>query len=129
MRTEAKTLLPLSIFTNWLAFGERGVSSETIVGHLTGKQFGRLAPSYPYDPSDLRRCERLLREVPLARLAFPGMASCSPVWARLVAEWDTLIATMEEEVPGCMDGHVRGSAPRTYALMKTIIRGGEDKQQ
>lgn len=28
------TVLPLSSFTDWLAFGERGLSSEAIVGHL-----------------------------------------------------------------------------------------------
>jgi hypothetical protein len=128
MSTETWARLPLTAFAGWLASGERGVSSETIVGHLTGAQFTR-CPSHPYDPDDLRRCERLLRQVPLARMAFPMMASCSDVWLRLVCEWDTLVATLEEEVPGCVDGTGRGSAPRTYALMKTIIRGGEDKQQ
>lgn len=115
--------LPLSLFTRWLASGERGVSSEAIVSHLTGEPVGRyrIGDDYPFDPSDFRRCEVLLRHVPLARLTFPAMASRSPIWAALVAEWDELVALMESESPGVFGtSDPRGSAPKTYARMKEI---------
>src|SRR5690606_32854600 len=97
------TLLPLTYFTEWLASGERGLSSEAIVERLTGKRVTRypsLRMGYPHDPSDLRRCMELLDAYPLARLAFPSMAEVSPVWAALVAVWDELEATLREEMAG-----------------------------
>lgn len=40
----------------WLESGERGLSSETLFGHLTGIPLvGRWGPHHPADPSDLRR--------------------------------------------------------------------------
>lgn len=86
----------------WLANGERGISSETIVQHLTGR-VQRHWRSEPHDLGDFRRCERLLRQVPLLRLALPGMADLSPAWAALVERWDEIVALCEEEAPGYFD--------------------------
>lgn len=116
--------LPLNIFTNWLAFGERGLSSEAIVSHLTGTSVGRYDhTAHPHDPDDYRRCARLLRDVPLAALAFPSMATCSPQWARLVEAWDEIGATCEQEAPGYLDKR-SGSAPRAYRMMRRVIEDG-----
>ena len=114
--------MPIAAFTNWLAFGERGISSEAIVTHLTGVSVSRYGSMYePLDPSDFRRCEQLLRQVPLARLVFPAMSEVSPAWARLVDAWDELVALAESEVPGVFDGPATGySAPRTYARMREL---------
>lgn len=106
----------------WLAGGERGSSSNTMVTHLTGLDaLGRWGDpkSYPHDPDDLHRCRLLLEQVPLLRLALPQMATCSPVWARLVAHWDELCGLMDSEAPHWRDGH--GSAPKTYARMRALI--------
>jgi hypothetical protein len=111
-------LLPIGVFTSWLATGERGLSSETIVTHLTEVPVTK-HQAEPRDPSDFRRCERLLRQVPLARLVFPQMKTASPVWARLVAEWDALVALLEEECPGAFEG-ANGSAPRTFHRIKEL---------
>jgi hypothetical protein len=120
-------LLPLTVFTGWLASGERGLSSETIVSRLTGAPVGRpskFGPVEPRDPADFRRCERLLREVPLARFTFERMRDVSPVWSWLVDEWDDLVALLEEEAPGSIDASwPTGSAPRLYERMKKIRRG------
>ena len=112
-------------FNGWLAHGERGISSEAIVTHLTGINVGssRWSQDHPHDPSDFRRCQLLLEAVPLARLAFPSMATRSPQWARLVEAWDEIHATSEEEVPGYLQGR-EGAAPRTYRLMRRVIAGG-----
>lgn len=86
-------LLPLTIFTGWLASGERGMSSEAIVARLTGHRVGRYSHGdHPWDTGDFRRCEQLLEAVPLARMAFPLMADVSPQWAALVPVWDEIAA-------------------------------------
>ncbi|KHJ74672.1 hypothetical protein [Rhodococcus sp. Chr-9] len=121
-------LLKLEHFAHWLASGERGISSEAIVSHLTGHQVGRpwAGADHPWDPDDFYRCEMLLRAYPLARLAFPAMKSRSEVWARLVDAWDELVALGEEEVPGIFSGPARGRAPRMYARMRQIREGGSE---
>lgn len=110
----------------WFANGERGISSDTIVMHLTGRIHPRY-PDHPYDPSDVRRCELLLRRVPLLRLVFGEMATLSPVWAAFVARWDDIVALMEEEVPGCLDRRVDGAAPKAYALIQECRRADRDR--
>lgn len=115
--------IPLEHFTAWLASGERGVSSEAIVAKLTGARVGRYGDrlAVPYDPSDFRRCERLLRDHPLGRLYFAEMRTVSPTWAALVDAWPELLALAESEVPGIFDGaRPDGSAPKTYARMQEI---------
>lgn len=105
--------------TNWLAFGERGISSEAIVHKLCFDQTPRPG-SYPYDPADFRRCELLLRAIPILRLSLPQMSELGPVWAGLVANWDRLVSTMEEECPGVWERYPSGSAPRAYSIMTAI---------
>lgn len=115
--------LPIETFTMWLAQGERGISSETIVSRLTGIPLNQFSThNYPHDPDDFRRCELLLRAVPLARLHLPAMEDVSPQWARLVGAWDELVALMESEVPDVFTTrYPRGSAPKTYRRMRQLI--------
>lgn len=118
-------MIQLAHFTSWLASGERGISSEAIVNQLTGKPVGRPwgGRDHPCDPDDFRRCERLLRDYPLARLTFPeAMRKRSDVWAALVDHWDELVELIESEAPGVFDGTPsRGArAPKAYALMKQL---------
>lgn len=121
------TRLPLSAFTQWLASGERGLSSNAIVAHLTGKPIGRYTPmprDYPHDPDDFRRCQLLLEAVPIARLTFPSMRSVSPEWARLVDAWDDIAAAIEADAPGYLRAPHGKSSPRGYRLMKQAINDG-----
>lgn len=69
------TTVPIEHFADWLARGERGISSETIVSRLSGIPVGtyRWSSNYPHDPADFRRCELLLRWVPVARIGLPAM--------------------------------------------------------
>ncbi|TFC59456.1 MULTISPECIES: hypothetical protein [unclassified Cryobacterium] len=125
------TVLPLENFTGWLANGERGVSSEAMVSHLTGANVGRRygGGDHPYDPSDFRRCEMLLRRVELARLVLPQMATRSPEWAALVAHWEELVTLAESEVPGIFDtDRARGAAPLTYKRMKDLFAEATKKE-
>lgn len=103
----------------WLVNGKRGLSSNTIVQHLTGyPALGQWGGSYPLDPGDLRRCMHLLDECPeLHRPFVERMPSASPVWARLVECWDDLCEQLGYEMAS-------GShAPVTYAAMEAVIRG------
>ena len=114
-------LLPITVFTNWLAFGERGLSSDAIVSTLTGTRVGRRTTTdYPFDPSDFRRCVLLLEAVPVARFAFPAMREVSPVWARLVDAWDELEALAVSEVPDWPHPKWNQTAPLLYARFKEV---------
>jgi hypothetical protein len=118
-------LLPTGAFTMWLAQGDRGMSSEAIVTRLTGVPISRRSRSdIPYDPSDFRRCELLLRQVPLARLAFNAMRDVSPAWNRLVDAWAELVALGESEVPDAFNSErtANGKAPLMYARMAELRR-------
>ena len=112
--------LPLSMFTTWLARGERGISSEAIVEQLTGEKVGsglHRGDDHPYDPADLRRCMLLLDQHDLAKLVFPGaMVNRSPSWAALDAIWDELVVLLREEME-----RPDGKAPRTYARMQEVL--------
>lgn len=121
------TKLPLTMFTTWLARGERGISSEAIVEQLTGERVGRhfRGSDHPYDPSDLNRCVKLLDQHDLAKLVFPGaMADRSPEWAALDAAWDELTTLLREE-----QAEKTGRAPRTYARMREVLDGVRNRRE
>jgi hypothetical protein len=102
----------------WLAGGERGISSNTMVTHLFGiNALGDWPwPSHPHDPADLRRCRLLIQQVPEVGRELPRMATCSAEWAALVAHWDELCALLDKELRD-----PRRSAPLTYRRMRELI--------
>jgi hypothetical protein len=109
----------------WHLSGEHGISSEAIYDRLTyGVTSSRWHGNYPLDPSDFRRCELLLRQVPDFRMRFHEMADVSPEWASLVERWDEIVAVFEDECPGVFTHEEHGNrmAHRTYALIDSIIR-------
>lgn len=104
----------------WLANGSRGISSNSIVQHLTGLQTLRYSRiDIPHDPDDLDRCLRLLEAVPLLRPLLPQMATASPLWAALIERWDEIEACHLEEVG--LRWTKAMSAPKTYDLMRSVI--------
>lgn len=116
--------VPIEAFADWLATGQRGISSEAIASHLSGIPITTRRDA-PWDPSDFRRCERLLRTVPAARAEFHRMAEVSAHWARLVDVWDELVALAELEAPGAIhDANGRGSLPRLFARMTALSKAG-----
>lgn len=109
---------------NWLAHGERGLSSNAIFTRLTGVDAcgERGFPfHYPHDPSDLCRCLRLLESVPEFAPRIGEMAGVSSVWTALVAHWVEIVALLENEAPKWRERE--GTAPKTYARMREIIEG------
>ncbi len=111
--------MTLNIAT-WLIEGDRGLSSEAIARTaLSGRPSG-FRESWPYDPSDLRRCLLLLEQAPEAHEnGLLVLAKRCPKWAALVNVWHDLSETLRSEIgvtlpPG-------GRAPKTYASMKEAL--------
>lgn len=106
----------------WALTGEVGVSSRAIASYLA---LGKVASGFnsPADLGDFRRCEKLLRAAPTLRAEFPRMAEVSPVWARLVAAWDDIAATLEREVPGVYDmpRHSNWRAPEAGSKLRATL--------
>ena len=109
--------VPLEKVADWLANGERGLSSETMAMWLA---MGKLPKwhSHPLDPDDLDRCLKLLEWVPELRAELPRMAGVSRRWAALVANWDRIERSHLDEVG--LGWTKARSAPKTYDLMKSI---------
>jgi hypothetical protein len=86
--------------TWWIRHGERGISSETMFEKLTGRIIKESAwgPLPPADPSDFRRCHLLLEAVPELRAKMDGLREISPVWSRLVDNWDKLTGMLKEQM-------------------------------
>lgn len=111
----------------WLLNGERGLSSETIVQHLTGlpllakDTWGGIQNIYPHDPADLRRCLLLLEAVPELKADFARMAELSEKWIRLVENWAQLEKLFVEDAgPDWRTRESQWVAKRTYARMKEL---------
>ncbi len=121
--------IPQSV-VNWMATGERGLSSESIVEYLYGfpvleGHWRRFAPHSPLDPSDLRRCLLLLADSPETTARFPRMRDANAEWARLVDAWADLKRQFLEEI-GTLRGPANWSAPLTYAAMKRVLDVPQD---
>lgn len=105
----------------WLMVGERGESSNAIVAHLRGLP-GLRKTAHPHDPDDLKRCLKLLEEVPELKADFPKMRFVSPTWGALVEHWTELTALFFEE--GGENWRTGPwSAPRTFVRMQQLIEG------
>lgn len=107
----------------WARTGEVGVSSATICNHFAR---GIVPTSYlhemnwPWDPDDYNRCRKLLEAIPEWRARIGEMAAYGPEWAALVARWDEIERTFEEERQQ-MNRTGVFRAPRTYDLMSGIL--------
>lgn len=87
--------------TRWLLTGERGMSSEAMVRHLTDVEFrSNSRNDYPHDLDDFRRCEVALREIDGLRELLPAMAQVSVPWRSLVEHWDEIVRLAEDVRPG-----------------------------
>ena len=110
----------ITSMTMWLAIRERGLSSEAIALTTLGLEPTGYRASWPLDPADLRRCLLLLEAVTETReKGLLVLAKRCPRWAALVEVWDRLSETLRSEIGESLPQ--RGSAPRTYALMKEAL--------
>lgn len=102
----------------WVAGNHVGLSSMAIWSNMAGVEPKR-GWANPWDPDDLSRCLRLLKEVPQWADRLPEMAKRSPEWAALIEDWDEIVSCMEMEVG--WDWSKGRSAPKTYALIKSSL--------
>lgn len=111
-----------SRINKWLASGERGISSNTMLEVITGISatsgaFGRCEPC---DPDDFKRCWKLLNAVPELREEFPILANESDVWKALVDNWDELAAMMPKVLEEWKGERPYPTASRMYDRMKEL---------
>ena len=109
--------LKLDKVASWLRDGERGASSNAMCKRIFG------VPSdaeidHPLDPSDLRRCLLFLKATD-AQGEVSLMKGVSTEWDGLVEKWSELVEIFDEET------RASKKAPRTYALMKTVLQDAE----
>lgn len=86
----------------WLAFGERGLSSEALAHHLSGLPIVKKQQDLnhtPRDSYDFRRCLLMLEACPSIASKLHTMATVSHDWARLVTFWEDLRKIMDQENP------------------------------
>lgn len=69
--------------------------------------------AYPHDPSDFRRCLKLLEAVPGLAEHISAMASRGPIWSAYVEHWAEMTALYAEEEP-------TGRCPKLFALMERL---------
>jgi len=81
--------------------GEHGVSSE-VMWRIFFHGTARIGDDsiHPSDPDDFRRCHLLLEAVPEWRDRMDLLKPLSPVWARLVENWDKLTEMLKEQMAG-----------------------------
>lgn len=111
----------------WLAYGERGQSSDAMAHALwadrpRGWIVSHEPTAYPSDPDDLRRCLLLLDMVPELVPRMPLMAEVSPEWAALVGQWAAITAQFHFEAGPDWRTEPK-DAPRTFKIMSTVIEG------
>lgn len=117
----------------WLASGERGMSSEAMFECLTGVKctkdgtWPKASTAHPYDPDDFRRCRLLLEQVPELASNLVKLRSLSDAWRGLVDSWAEICAAMDRETPDWRNPEGGSRAPMTYQLIKKAI--GRDTQQ
>ena len=119
--------LPLGTFAEWLANGEVGFSSLSIVQRLTGVRMTANGhrpegcEDIPRDPDDLRRILLLLDAVPETRARLNLMRDVSKDWRNLIGHWNEIEGAYRREAP-------TGRAPKTYAMLKALREGTGNAQ-
>ena len=81
----------------WLLKGDRGISSETIFGAITGLVINS-SKHPPADPSDFYRCYKLINAVPEWKSELHKVAELSKTWKNVIDNWDKLSELLEEQI-------------------------------
>lgn len=105
----------------WLLTGETGISSKAIATVMAGLPVDDKWGTTPCDPSDFKRCLKLVNLIPETRPRLIEMRKVSERWSKLIDRWDELEAQFMAEVPEWLEdkGHEK-RATKTYELMKDI---------
>jgi hypothetical protein len=79
----------------WLLKGDRGISSETIFGAISGLVISSCKYP-PADPSDFYRCYKLIKAVPEWKSELHKVAELSKTWKNVIDNWDKLSELLEQ---------------------------------
>ncbi|MBN4061709.1 hypothetical protein JYU20_00745 [Bacteroidales bacterium AH-315-I05] len=83
----------------WLTDGEIGISSKTMFETFCGETLhGGPHRGHPIDPDDFRRCYLLLETIPEWKKDLHKLKGLSPVWSKLVDNWDKLTEMLKEQL-------------------------------
>lgn len=102
--------------SKWLAEGNTGVSSLTILCCLTNHSISDLHYSHPHDPADFRRCVEFFDYCPELKSKLSIMKAVSNSWAALVNNWDELESMLADLIEKEEDNGM-------YDFMQTLIKG------
>ena len=80
----------------WVAIGETGLSSKTMWNRLMSVERG-YPIHHPHDPDDFSRCYKLLEAIPEWKSQISKLKTLSPVWDRLVDNWNELTDMFEKK--------------------------------
>lgn len=96
----------------WLINGERGASSNTMFQFLSGKDIGlNKMYEHPHNVDDFRHCYMLIKTIPEWKSLLNRLSPVSPVWKKLVDNWERLSIMLENN-----------SNEEMYELMKSLTR-------
>ena len=99
----------------WIAIGQHGISSLALFHAITyGEPLKDEAT--PRDMADFGRCERMPQAVPSFREQMAGLGKVEPVWARLIAAWESIATAMDEGILAG-DSHT----PKAAALLQQAL--------
>lgn len=103
---------------DWRTTGERGLSAQSILVHMTGGDLGD-GWQHPHGASDLHRCMLLLRRIPEWASRMPEMSRRSECWKALIGSWPQLLAAFHDEAGPDLANWPR---PRTKALIEFALQ-------
>ncbi|MDD4970744.1 MAG: hypothetical protein PHT07_15060 [Paludibacter sp.] len=87
----------------WLLHGEHGTSSKCMFFWLCPDKLKRelfYTKTHPGDPDDFRRCYMLIKTIPEWKELLYQMKTVSPVWRKIIDNWDKLCGMLEEQMAG-----------------------------
>lgn len=89
----------LAAIGKWLAYGNIGVSSRTMLAIALNPSlhYDRMCMDAPHDPSDFLRCCNLIEAVPSIRDDFERIGQIVPQFAGILREFDALCEIVERD--------------------------------
>lgn len=109
---------------DWLAIGNVGASSSAIYTKITGIPvigFEFSTQAHPHDIHDFIRCQKLLEAIPKIKTDFDHMAEVSPMWEKLVKNWEDIVIALDSKNPEWRSGKIVDRD--ASELLAGVIRG------
>lgn len=110
----------------WFIFGDRGVSSKTMVALVTGYGKTRgddpFTSDTPHDLYDLRRCILLEESVPEIQAGMDKVAAGGSVWKSLVDNWQALKFSLNSELPDWRTAKKLSECTKSRALLDSCLK-------